>query len=44
MVTPQQSVTEALGALKELQDGGAVAIRSEDIKRPSRERLTKAGF
>jgi len=44
MATPQESLAEALGALKELQDGGAVAIRSEDISRAYRERLTKAGF
>lgn len=44
MAAPQQSLAEALGVLKRLQDGGAVAIRSEDIRRPYRERLTKAGF
>lgn len=44
MATPQEKLAESLGALKELQDRGVVAIRARDLKRGHRERLVKAGF
>jgi hypothetical protein len=44
MATPQEKLTEALEALKALQDGGTVAIRSTDLSRLHRERLLKNGF
>jgi hypothetical protein len=44
MATPQESLADALGALKALQDAGAVAIRSDEITRAHRQRLTRAGF
>jgi hypothetical protein len=44
VATPQDSLAEALGALKALQDRGVAAIRSDDISRAHRERLTSAGF
>lgn len=44
MVTPQEKLAEALEALKALQDGGTVAIRSTDLSRLHRERLLKNGF
>lgn len=44
MATPQEKLAEALEALKALQDGGTVAIRSTDLSRLHRERLLKNGF
>lgn len=44
MATPQEKLAEALEALKALQDGGTVAIRSADLSRLHRERLLKNGF
>lgn len=39
MATPQEKLSEALEALKALQDGGTVIIRSADLSRLHRERL-----
>ena len=44
MATPQEKLAESLEVLKELQDSGVVAIRSADLSRVQRERLSKAGF
>ena len=44
MATPQEKLADALEALKALQDSGAVAIRSADLKRLHRERLLRGGF
>jgi hypothetical protein len=44
MAKPQEKLAEALEALKALQDGGVVAIRSADLSRVHRERLLKNGF
>lgn len=44
MAKPQEKLAEALDALKALQDGGVVAIRSADLSRVHRERLLKNGF
>ena len=44
MATPQAKLANSLGVLKALQDNGAVAIRSADLKRAHRERLLKTGF
>lgn len=44
MSSPQEHLANALEALKTLQDKGMVAIRSQDLSRLHRERLTKAGF
>jgi hypothetical protein len=44
MATPQEKLAEALEALKALQNGGTVAIRSTDLSRLHRERLSKNGF
>ena len=44
MASPQQKLAESLSLLKDLQDSGRVAIRSRDLPRTHRERLTASGF
>jgi hypothetical protein len=44
MARPQDKLADSLQALKDLQDKGAVAIRSTELTRTHRERLLKAGF
>jgi hypothetical protein len=44
MATPSEKLAESLEILKELQDQGVVAIRSRNLSRTHRERLTKNGF
>lgn len=44
MVKPSEKLAESLEILREIQDRGMVAIRSGDITRTHRERLTKNGF
>jgi hypothetical protein len=40
----QRRLTEALAELKELQDAGRSVLRTEDLRRVSREALLKQGF
>ncbi len=44
MATPAEKLATSLEVLKELQDKGITAIRSSDISRTHRERLTSGGF
>lgn len=44
MATPAEKLAASLEVLKELQDRGVTAIRSTDITRTHRERLTNGGF
>jgi len=44
MATPSDKLAQSLETLKELQDQGIVAIRTEDMTRTHRERLLKNGF
>tara|TARA_R110002124_G_scaffold183401_4_gene350841 strand:- start:65018 stop:66574 length:1557 start_codon:yes stop_codon:yes gene_type:complete len=44
MARPQDKLADSLQTLKDLQDKGALAIRSADLSRTHRERLVKAGF
>lgn len=44
MATPHQKLAESLEALHELQAGGRIAIRSQDLSRTHRERLLRSGF
>lgn len=44
MAAPNEKLAAALEALKGLQDGGRVAIRSKDLSRTTRELLQKHGF
>ena len=44
MATPADKLAESLAVLKDLQDGGRVALRASDMTRTHRERLVKAGF
>lgn len=44
MATPAEKLATSLEVLKELQDKGITAIRSSDITRTHRERLTNGGF
>lgn len=44
MATPQEKLAESLSVLRQLQEGGAVAIRAGDLTRVHRERLLKNGF
>lgn len=44
MATPSEKLAQSLSVLKELQDGGSIAIRTSDITRTHRERLLKNGF
>jgi hypothetical protein len=44
MAAPSEKLARSLEALKALQDRGVVAIRSSDLARTDRERLTANGF
>jgi hypothetical protein len=44
MATPSEKLAESLEVLQEMQERGAVAIRSSDLTRTHRERLLKNGF
>jgi fido (protein-threonine AMPylation protein) len=44
MAAPSEKLARSLEALKALQDRGVVAIRSGDLDRLDRERLTRNGF
>ena len=44
MAAPSEKLARSLTALKALQDRGVVAIRSSDLERTDRERLTANGF
>ena len=44
MATPSEKLAQSLEVLHELQEKGIVAIRSSDLTRVHRERLTKHGF
>lgn len=44
MATPSEKLARSLEALKTLQNRGVVAIRSSDLERTDRERLTANGF
>jgi hypothetical protein len=44
MAQPSEKLAVSLSALKELQDKGAVAIRTSHLSRTHRQRLLKAGF
>jgi len=44
MASPSEKLVESLEALKELQDRDIVAVRSADLSRTHRERLSKSGF
>lgn len=44
MTQPSEKLADALSVLKELQDKGAVAIRTRHLSRTHRQRLLKAGF
>jgi hypothetical protein len=44
MAIPSEKLARSLEALKALQDRGVVAIRSSDLERTDRERLTANGF
>ena len=44
MAAAQEKLAASLEALEELQKQGIVAIRSVDLSRLHRERLSKAGF
>jgi len=44
MASPSEKLAESLEALKELQDRDTVAVRSADLSRTHRERLSKNGF
>ena len=44
MASPSERLAESLEVLKELQDKNIVAIRSADLSRTHRERLSKNGF
>ncbi len=44
MAAPSDKLAESLAALKELQDRGITAIRSDHLSRTHRERLLKSGF
>lgn len=44
MATPSEKLAESLGQLKELQDKGIVAIKSDALSRTHRERLVVNGF
>ena len=44
MATPSEKLTESLGALRAIQQGGATTIRSGDLSRTHRERLLENGF
>lgn len=44
MASPSEKLAKSLQALRDLQQAGVVAIRSSDLTRTHRERLTKNGF
>src|SRR5579862_1964818 len=44
MATPSEKLADSLHELKELQDDGLVAIKSNALSRTHRERLVKSGF
>ena len=44
MATPAEKLASSLEALQKLQERGVVAIRSSQLTRTNRERLTKNGF
>src|SRR5690554_7521584 len=44
MATPSEKLANSLDALKQLQDKGVVAIRSNQLSRTHRERLQQSGF
>lgn len=44
MAQPSEKLADSLSVLKELQDKGAVAIRTSQLSRTHRQRLLKAGF
>ena len=44
MASPSEKLAQSLSALKEIQDGGKMAIRAGDMTRTHRERLLKNGF
>ncbi len=44
MASPSEKLAESLEVLQKLQDRGVVAIRSRDLTRTHRERLTRNGF
>jgi len=44
MARPSEKLAESLEALHQLQERGVVAIRSEDLTRTHRERLSQNGF
>ena len=44
MASPSEKLAQSLSALKEIQDGGKIAIRAGDMTRTHRERLLKNGF
>ena len=44
MATPSEKLAESLEELHKLQEDGTVAIRSADLSRTHRERLTQNGF
>jgi len=44
MATPSEKLAESLETLHQIQEKGAVAIRSADLSRTHRERLCKNGF
>jgi hypothetical protein len=44
MATPQEKLAQSLEALKKLQDQGFVAIKTSELSRVNRERLSDNGF
>lgn len=44
MATPNEKLAQSLELLNELQERGKIAIRTDDLSRAHRERLTKNGF
>jgi hypothetical protein len=44
VATPSEKLADSLDKLKELQDNGVVAIKSDALSRTHRERLLKTGF
>ena len=44
MATPSEKLADSLEKLKELQDNGVVAIKSDTLSRTHRERLVESGF
>ena len=44
MASPSEKLAESLEVLRALQDQGIIAVRSRDLSRTHRERLTRNGF